>query len=365
MTLHEEQERVRKAVSNSLSYVQEDPWLTQRVLANAKGEEPVRRKIYPALVLSIVLMMGTFTAFAAINTDVNAWLYEQWPDLALMLMPVNLTSTSQGIEMEVISAVVKDHEALITYSLKDLAENRIDRYTQPDMNLFFQGISETGSSFTSPYYEDNQGKYIFSEHFNFGCISSKNDFLTVNIDSIQNCNHTEVDLLPLLNSHETEVKVTDLPADAKLSDGRFPEGRLILESDNSRQLSIGGKSHVFLTGVGIAEGELHVQYHVIGNERKTIIRHGSGDSETEYSYTAVRPWVNLLDEKNQCAFKEAERITWAGNSAGRDDYWEEWIFTLSRELTESMTFTIQVDEYEPPLFGDWKVDIPLRIVKNQ
>ena len=45
MTLHEEQERVQKAVSNSLAHVQEDPWLAQRVLANAKGEEPVVKKI--------------------------------------------------------------------------------------------------------------------------------------------------------------------------------------------------------------------------------------------------------------------------------------------------------------------------------
>ena len=51
MTLHEEQERVQKAVSNSLAHVQEDPWLSQRVLANAKGEEPVKRKVSLALVL--------------------------------------------------------------------------------------------------------------------------------------------------------------------------------------------------------------------------------------------------------------------------------------------------------------------------
>ena len=55
MTLHEEQERVQKAVSNSLSHMQEDPWLTQRVLANAKGEEPVKKKLSTALVLCIVL----------------------------------------------------------------------------------------------------------------------------------------------------------------------------------------------------------------------------------------------------------------------------------------------------------------------
>ena len=51
MTLHEEQERVQKAVSHSLAYVQEDPWLAQRVLANAKGEEPVVKKISTSMIL--------------------------------------------------------------------------------------------------------------------------------------------------------------------------------------------------------------------------------------------------------------------------------------------------------------------------
>ena len=52
MTLHEEQKKVQKAMESTLSGLQEDPWLTQRVLANAKGEEPVKRKISLALVMS-------------------------------------------------------------------------------------------------------------------------------------------------------------------------------------------------------------------------------------------------------------------------------------------------------------------------
>lgn len=43
MTLHEEQERVQRAVEHSLAGMKSDPWLTQRVLARAKGEEPVKR----------------------------------------------------------------------------------------------------------------------------------------------------------------------------------------------------------------------------------------------------------------------------------------------------------------------------------
>ena len=65
MTLHEEQERVQKAVGNSLSYVKEDPWLTQRVLANAKGEEPVVKKITTSMILVFVLLFIAIAAIAA------------------------------------------------------------------------------------------------------------------------------------------------------------------------------------------------------------------------------------------------------------------------------------------------------------
>ena len=79
MNLHEEQKRVQKAVSNTLTHVQEDPWLTQRVLANAKGEEPVKRKTSLALVLSIVgifAMMGT--AYALFSSQVSEFFGQHW-----------------------------------------------------------------------------------------------------------------------------------------------------------------------------------------------------------------------------------------------------------------------------------------------
>ena len=65
MNLHEEQKRVQKAVSNTLTHVQEDPWLTQRVLANTKGEEPVVKKISVSMILAIVLLCLAVTAIAA------------------------------------------------------------------------------------------------------------------------------------------------------------------------------------------------------------------------------------------------------------------------------------------------------------
>ncbi len=79
MTMNEERERVQKAVNHALSHIQEDPWLTQRVLAKAKGEEPVKRKIIPALVLGIVAMLAVMgTAYALFSSQVAEFFGQHW-----------------------------------------------------------------------------------------------------------------------------------------------------------------------------------------------------------------------------------------------------------------------------------------------
>ena len=75
MTLHEEQERVQKAVNHSLSHVQEDPWLAQRVLAHAKGEEPMVKKVSLAFIILLVLSVITITALAAGILYNQDWYY--------------------------------------------------------------------------------------------------------------------------------------------------------------------------------------------------------------------------------------------------------------------------------------------------
>ena len=65
MTLHEEQEKVQRAMNTALSGVREDPWLARRVLAQGKGEKPMKKKISVVVLLAAALMMITAVAFAA------------------------------------------------------------------------------------------------------------------------------------------------------------------------------------------------------------------------------------------------------------------------------------------------------------
>ncbi len=65
MTLREEQEKVQSAVAHTLSHVREDPRLAQRVLANVKGEEPMKKRISVGILLIAAVMTITMTALAA------------------------------------------------------------------------------------------------------------------------------------------------------------------------------------------------------------------------------------------------------------------------------------------------------------
>lgn len=79
MNLHEEQDKVQKAMNTTLSGLQEDPWLTQRVFANAKGEEPVKRRISLALVLSIVGILAVMgTGYALFSSQVAEFFGQHW-----------------------------------------------------------------------------------------------------------------------------------------------------------------------------------------------------------------------------------------------------------------------------------------------
>ena len=79
MNLHEEQKKVQKAMNAALSGLREDPWLTQRILANAKGEKPVKRKMSLAVVLSVVLALAVLgTAYALSSSLVAEFFGQHW-----------------------------------------------------------------------------------------------------------------------------------------------------------------------------------------------------------------------------------------------------------------------------------------------
>lgn len=66
MDERKERQRLKSAFDTTLSGIQGDPWLAQRVLAEAKGEVKVKKKLSVGFVLVIVLVLAAVTALAAV-----------------------------------------------------------------------------------------------------------------------------------------------------------------------------------------------------------------------------------------------------------------------------------------------------------
>lgn len=66
MNKRENRERIQDALNAALSGLQDDPWLAQRVIAEAKGEKSAKRKISYGLMLALLLVLAAVTALAAV-----------------------------------------------------------------------------------------------------------------------------------------------------------------------------------------------------------------------------------------------------------------------------------------------------------
>ena len=59
-------EEVQKALNRSLSGLQADPWLAQRIIANEE-EKPVKKKISVSFVFACILVVVTMSAALAVG----------------------------------------------------------------------------------------------------------------------------------------------------------------------------------------------------------------------------------------------------------------------------------------------------------
>lgn len=87
----------------------------------------------PAIaMMTLILTYCSMPVLAANVPIIYNLMYQVSPSVAQYFMPVQKTCESNGIEMEVVSAYIKDDTAQIYITLKDLKENRVDETT--DLN---------------------------------------------------------------------------------------------------------------------------------------------------------------------------------------------------------------------------------------
>lgn len=136
MNKRENRELIQDALDSALSGLQDDPWLAQRVIAEAKGEKSAKRKISYGLMLALLLVLAAVTALAAtalnilyektIEVEGQEGLIEEWDAQSL----INLIDWMQeaGVQLDEVQLHMLDDDALTHEQKRETALAIIEGY---------------------------------------------------------------------------------------------------------------------------------------------------------------------------------------------------------------------------------------------
>jgi hypothetical protein len=364
--------------------LQGNPFLAQRIMNQERTEQPVmKKKTSFAFILAMILMFAfAATAIAgAFNETFNAWLYRIWPEAATTLMPVNMSCEDNSIRLEVISAVADGQELYITYSMEDLKGNRLSTDCSPVMYVDSVPDNMWDASFEQSLEVEATGKIIFGEHFTYNrSITSHDSVLKAHVHNFTSCRNTSlVDLFPYLEQYGSQVKTANVPEDARTlwradvyggPEASIPASMQVIDPAGSLEIPLA--ETVYLSGIGMVNGQLHVQLHFV-NHRKTVIGEYLGTVSYRPDETDVmlrdKDCEYWYDEKYQDPEKLANGISAIGWGTQPDDpdtpEWAEIIFTadaagLSADAQELFAEIREV----VPVLGSWNVEIPVRLIRH-
>ena len=389
MSARKDKAFVRHSIDTGLESMQGNPFLAQRILNQERTEQPVmKKKISFAFILAMILLLAfAATAIAgSVNEDFNAWLYRIWPEAATALMPVNMSCENNGIRLEIISAVADGEELYITYSMEDLVKDRLNTECSPVMYVDDARSYDWESSFEQPIRDEATGKIIFGEHFTYhGNITAADNVLKAHIHSFISHGQTVlVDLFPYLEQFGSEVKTATVPEgagtlwradvyaeqDIENRSGSVPASTQVINPAYSREIRLADT--VFLSGIGMVDGRLHVQLHFVDHQKRTI-----GEYLDTVSCRPDETEVLLRDKDSETWYDEKYLVQdiLGGATCGigwgtqPDDpqtpEYAELIFAADADnLSPDMQdFLVDISQ-AVPVVGGWSAEIPVRLIRH-
>ncbi len=338
-----------------------------QLLRLTSEEKAGRRLPRAALVLcTVLLVLGIATALAATNESFNARLYELWPEAARALMPVNLTCDDQGIRLEIISAVNQDSDLLVTYSLEDLEGDRINQmvlsylYLETELSQY----SESSQALMGEYDAETR-KMIYAQHEQYDSVLNEDGKIIARLKDLWPKESVTVDLRPYAGRLNDPVQTMPVPLSVSVLgpywEGPLPDALRILDSNSSAEIPL--YESVYLSGIGMIDGRLHVQLHF------------SDCHPIEYSpecfFAPYSALISLRDGQGESLYagdlteKALSVLSWGGDADYGAPEWMEFFFAVDPESVENAEFTLLITKNLAPIQGDWEISIPLRIIRNK
>ena len=365
------QSRLNAELSNITWSVRNGNAVRQRV--NRGGT--MKKKHTFAFVLAMILALAcAATAIAAATSEeFNAWLYQLWPEAAMKLMPVELSCEDKGFRLEVVSASKEGSEILVSYTVEDLErKNRLENlaiYPQVMYGVINGEDTRTGAE----HYDAAAQKLYSAEYLKYtnDVIPPTNDAITLRWQCFSRYEDHDVDLFQYYKEYGDQVQTTseipekvivNLPAvkpdDMTFAESGLPETFRMIDSNSSLEIPL--FENVYLSGIKMIDGCLHIQLHYV--DHHMLINE-------EGKYYPYQIWVTGEDTYNDEKFHMDHYVlTWGGNPPYWGDdlqEWEEYVYPVDEELLEkSGSIPMLIQKNLGVINADFKVHIPLRLIRN-
>lgn len=294
--------------------------------AKSRKRKSIKMIILPSV--ATLFLVFTVGVAAATNTSMNELIAKVSPEIALLLQPIELSSTDEGINMEVVAAMNDDDMAVIYVTMQDLEGERIDETLDIYDYLISKGHSSTSevvafdeiTKTATVRFQASGGEKINNKKLKFqirSFLSDKQVFEQVKVN---------IDLNSVVQKQPIAIQ-----RDAITGMG----GELYSNVEDQESFEVLSNEHLIIkippidfmeiTNVGFIQNKLHIQTEWIDNDKDN---HGS-------FY-----FMNTAGEKIY-----PSSISFGRDKNGNFEYghnYQEYVFDMD---------TINLEEYE--LSGDF------------
>ena len=292
---------------------------------------------------------------------ISAGLEGQWPGITQELVPVNLSCEKKGLRFEVISAVMKRHEAYYVWSVRDLEGNRIRQETGSPYNMSITDDFMSSSTLESAdlLYEEAEQKYTFGTRRMYDKeLPAGDGSFTLAIDDVPVRHRTVADMVPYLKKYGKTEKGTALPAVLNeyswFNEEGWKKTGKVLEDTNPLDIAL--DENIFLSGIGWINDELHVRIHFADNREMT--------SEHGYEDWRYESWLGeYVDAEGEYAGDYIAMLTWDDTGDGVPD-WAEYVLNGVPKDADGGKLEIELMTLEEYVEDTWEVKIPIRLVRQ-
>lgn len=348
------------------NYVSPSSELVNKVkkLSDIKENKHNRIFLKPAIVImTLITTYFSMPVLAANVPIIYDLMYQVSPSVAQYFMPVQKTCESNGIEMEVVSAYIKDDTAQIYITLKDLKENRVDADTDLNdsycINRAFDCVighcakigfdEKTGKATFLITITNNENKNIAGEKITFmlsNFMSHKKEWnnIALPISTMELDNDVKTNKLYISGKSTTNNKYNYI----------FNEKEQVVISPN-KEIDF-GVTDMKVTGIAYLDNKLHIQTSAKNNWKTD----NQGDvylvkNETnEKKMSDYNLHFSLRKEGDEYDFSSQDYT----HNENRIDF-TEYVFDIPEE--ELKDYSILGDFSANTLYteGNWKITFPL------